>query len=377
MGGRGRPDGRPDRKDAMDQSLLRLLWCMLPDQRPWRELHWLSLMPATAVTAVGTPRPPEAVGFVERGYHRPTRRFVEAGALAWLRGLGDLPAVSEHQWIASLELCSLVTGQASDLARRRGLRQAVLVWANDPDIPLYRLPPYRQAVRRARGADLFLCFVQAARDHCLALGLPAERCVVVLPGVDTALFHPPSAPVSEPVAVFASALAPNKGIDRVLEAFRLVHGRLPAAELRVLGSGPLEALVRREAARPGSGVRYLGAMGRERVADELRRAGVFVTAPRPTRVWNEQFGLAYVEAMASGLAVVTTACGANHEAVRPPNERVPDDAEALAEALLGFLEDPARRARVGAENRRAAVEHHQLARQCARMGEAFQRATSG
>jgi phosphatidyl-myo-inositol dimannoside synthase len=74
---------------------------------------------------------------------------------------------------------------------------------------------------------------------------------------------------------------------------------------------------------------------------------------------------------------VTTACGANHEAVRPPNERVPDDAEALAEALLGFLEDPARRARVGAENRRAAVEHHQLARQCARMGEAFQRATSG
>ena len=79
--------------------------------------------------------------------------------------------------------------------------------------------------------------------------------------------------------------------------------------------------------------------------------------------------------MASGLAVVTTACGSNHEAVRPPNERVPDDAEALAAALLGFLADPARRALVGAENRRVAVEHHQLGRQCARIGEAFQRAT--
>jgi phosphatidyl-myo-inositol dimannoside synthase len=358
----------------VDQRQLRLLWLMLPDQRPWRELHWLSLIPEATVTAVGTPRPPEPVGFVERAYYRPTRRFVEAGALTWLRALRALPRVGEHDWVASLELCSLVTGQASGLARRRRLRQAVLVWANDPDIPLYRLPPYRQALRRSRGADLFLCFVEAARDHCLALGLPAERCPVVLPGIDTELFHPPPEPVAEPVAVFASPLAPNKGIDRVLEAFRLVRGRLPEAELRVVGSGPLEGLVRREAARAGSGVRFLGARRREQVAEELRRAAVFVTAPRPTPVWNEQFGLAYVEAMATGLAVVTTVCGSNHEAVRPPNERVPDDAEALASALLGFLADPARRARVGAENRRVAVEHHELGRQCARMGEAFRNA---
>jgi phosphatidylinositol alpha-1,6-mannosyltransferase len=360
----------------VNQGRVRMLWFMLPDQRPWRELHWLSLMPGAAVTAVGSPRPPEAVDFAERGYVRPTRRFVEAGALAWLRRLGELsgPAVDQADWVTSLELCSLVTGQASAFARRRGRRQAVLVWANDPDIPLYRLPPYRQAVRRALGADLFLCFVEAARDHCVALGLPPERCPVVLPGIDTELFHPPAAPVTEPVAIFVSPLAPNKGVDRVLEAFRLVRARLPEAELRVVGRGPLEPLVRREAARPGTGVTYLGATSREGVAVELRRAAVFVTAPRATRVWNEQFGLAYVEAMASGLAVVTTACGSNHEAVRPPNERVADDLEALAEALLGFLADPGRRAGVGEENRCVAVEHHELRRQCARMGEAFRAA---
>jgi glycosyltransferase involved in cell wall biosynthesis len=75
--------------------------------------------------------------------------------------------------------------------------------------------------------------------------------------------------------------------------------------------------------------------------------------------------------MASGLPGVTTACGSNHEAVRPPNPRVADEVEALAEALLGFLADPARRARVGAENRRVALERHELRRQCARLGEAF------
>jgi hypothetical protein len=143
---------------------LDIQWLMLPGQRPWRELHWLSLMPEARVTAVGDPRPPEAVEFVRRPYRRPTDRFVEAGALAWLRGLDSVPG--GDGWVASLELCSLVTGQASALARRRRQRQAVLVWANDPRTPLYRLPPYRQALRRARSAELYLCLVEAARDHC-------------------------------------------------------------------------------------------------------------------------------------------------------------------------------------------------------------------
>src|SRR6266511_2152353 len=221
---------------------------MLPGQRPYRELHWLSRMPGAGITAVGEPRPPEDVEFVARPYRQPTTRFVEAGALAWLRGLDSLPETPG--WLASLELCSLVTGQVSALARRRGQRQAVLVWANDPATPLYRLPPYRHA---------------------------------------------------------------------------------------------------------------------------LRRAAVFVTAPRPTPVWNEQFGLAYIEAMASGLPVVTTVCGSNHEAVREPNLRVPDDAEAVAAALLGFLGDPRRRARVGAANRRTVLERHQLDRQCERLGEVLRR----
>jgi phosphatidyl-myo-inositol dimannoside synthase len=353
---------------------LQLTWFMLPGQRPHRELHWLSRIPGAAVTAVGDPRPPEDVAFVPRPYRQPTRRFVEAGALAWLRGLDSLPVAPG--WLASLELCSLVTGQVSALARRRRQRQAVLVWANDPASPLYRLPPYRQALRRARSADLFLCLVEAARQHCLALGLEAERCAVVLPGVDTELFHPPAEPVAEPVALFASPLAPNKGIDRVLEAHRLVRRKLPEARLEVLGRGPLEGLVRREAERSGSGVSFLGAGDRARVAGALRQAALFVTAPRPTPVWNEQFGLAYIEAMASGLPVVTTVCGSNHEAVREPNLRVPDDAEALAEALLSFLGDPGRRASTGAANRRLVLERHQLDRQCRRLGEVLRRFSS-
>jgi phosphatidylinositol alpha-1,6-mannosyltransferase len=341
---------------------------MLPDQRPYRELYMLSLMPDTQVGAVGGRRPAEAVTWIERPWRRLTERFVEAGALAWLRDLG--PVDGSWDWVASLELCSLVSGQAAGFARRRGIRQMVLTWANDPRNLLYRLPPYRFALDRVRDADLFLCLVQAARDHCIELGLPEERCRVAYPGIDVELFHPPEQHQREPVALFASPLAENKGIDTVLSAFDLVRRELPEARLMVAGRGPLRPMVEARA-RDDRSVRYLGGLAREDLARTLQASAVFVTAPRPARVWNEQFGLAYVEAMASGLPVVTTICGTNHEAVRPPNLRVPDDPEAVAHGLLTFLRDPPLRERVGKENREVATREFDARTQARKWREAI------
>jgi phosphatidylinositol alpha-1,6-mannosyltransferase len=342
----------------------RLLWVSLADQRPGREQHWLSLMPATRLTALARTPPLPPAGWIPARYRRPIRRFVEAGALGWVRGLESLSA--DYDWVGSLELCSLVTGQAAAYARRHGLRQVVVTWENDPRQPLYTLPPYRSAVRRSLDtADLFLCLVDAAADHLRVLGVAEDRIRVVKPGVDTELFRPAPAPVVDPVLAFVSPVAANKGIDRVLAAFTLVRAKIPDARLLVLGDGPLVPAVR------GPGVDYLGRGDAARVAAVLRSASVFVTAPRSTWKWSEQFGLAYLEAMSCGLPVVTTACGTNHEIVVPPNERVVDDAGALAEALLGLLADPARRAAVGAHNRRHVEAHHELAVQCARMGAAL------
>ena len=347
-----------------------MLWASLADQRPRRELYWLSLMPGTHVDALAADRPPGAARWLPATYRRPVRRFVEAAALARVNELDALPP--RYDWCASLELCALVTGQVAGYSRRHRIRQAVLTWENDPRQPLYSLPPYRGALRRSlANADLFLCLVEAAANHLRVLGVDDDRIRVVAPGADLDLFRPAPGPPSAPVAVFVSPLAANKGIDRVLAAFALVRRDLPAARLRVLGRGPLAPLVRRAAADPASGVEYLGGGDADRVARVLRSASVFVTAPRSTWKWSEQFGLAYLEAMACGLPVVTTVCGTNAEIVVPPNERVVDDAEALAGALRGFLADPARAAVVGAANRRHVQQHHDLRIQAVRMAAAF------
>lgn len=358
--------------DHSDEAL-RLLWLTLPESRPGRELAWLGAMDRAQVTAVGERPTGDPVPFETRPYRRLTRRFVEAGALAWFRDLDTVTPAGGTDWVAALELCALVTGQAFPVADRLGARTALLTWGNDPRNPLYSLPPYRQALGRARRADLVVCLIEAARDHCLALGYPEERCTVVLPPVDMDRFHPAPAPVEEPIAVFISPLAPNKGIDRVLDAFELVRARVPEARLVVAGRGPLQPMVEQRAAASGGAVSYVGSLPGDEVADLLRRSAVFVTAPRPTRVWNEQFGLAYVEAMASGLPVVTTICGTNHEAVLAPSLRVPDEVGALAEGLVHFLGDPGLRRRLAPELRQVVVDRFERRQQIARLRAAFDR----
>lgn len=355
----------------MTTATRRLLWASLADERPNREYHWLSLMPRTRVTVAGGPPPSGDVDWLERGYRRPIARFTEAVALAWMRGTESIPA--DYDWVASLELCSLVTAQMSSWARETRTKQAVVLWANDPELMFYSLPPYRQAYHRARRADLFLSFIQAGYDHCLALGLPEERCAVVLPGVDTELFRPPAAPPAEPIVSFISPLVPKKGVRLVLEAFEHVRRAVPEARLQVMGRGPDADLVQRAAATSKSQVTYLGSGDVARVAEVLQGTRVFTTAPRASHRWNEQYGLAYLEAMSSGVPVVTTICGSNHEAVVPPNIRVPDDAEALAEGIVRMLTDSARWTAVSEFNRAHVLANHDMRTQAVRMSEVFDR----
>ncbi len=333
-------------------------------------------MPGTDVTALAKDEPVGDLTWIPTTYRRPITRFVEAGAFAWARGVADAPG--EYDWVASLELCSLVTGQASRLRRRRGLKQAVITWENLPNQPLYKIPPYRQALQSCRDADLLLCMVDAAREHLLDNGFDEAQIEVVKPGIDTELFKPAARWPDQPTITFISPLAPNKGIDTVLEAVQIVQRTIPEVQLKVAGSGPLSHLVDAAAADPARRVQHVGALDAAGVADLLQGTSLFTTAPRPTWKWTEQLGLAYLEAQACGLPVVTTRCGTNDEAVAaPPNDLVDGGAEELAERFAWWLEHPTEAAAVGATNRSRMVAEHDLHTQCVRMAAAFAARESG
>ena len=140
--------------------------------------------------------------------------------------------------------------------------------------------------------------------------------------------------VDGPLLLTVRRLEPRMGIDRLLRALSL-FGR-DDVTLVVAGAGSLAGDLPRLAAELGLGERvlFVGPVSDDsRLADWYRAADLFVL---PTTAY-EGFGMATVEALASGTPVVGTAIGATPELLAPLDPRLVApraDPEALA-AVIG------------------------------------------
>jgi glycosyltransferase involved in cell wall biosynthesis len=171
-----------------------------------------------------------------------------------------------------------------------------------------------------------------------------SRPVITIPnGVDLDVYRPSASPRSEDAFVVGcmSRLIPGKGVEDILVAVQEVVTR--GARVRIAGDGPdrhqLEGLAGRLGIRDS--VEFLGWLGDAAdVAAFWRSCDIAVAAPND---WIESFGLVAAEAMACGTPVVATANGALPETVlhgRTGFVVKPRDTQALATALLAYLDDP-------------------------------------
>jgi len=201
-----------------------------------------------------------------------------------------------------------------------------------------------------------------ARATHETLGVPASVAIEVVPNfVDAARFRPasetPRPLPPAPVVVHVSNFRPVKRVPDVLEIFARLRAERPA-RLRLVGDGPDRAAVAALAARLGvaADVEFLG----ERVdlPGVLREADLFLL-PSET----ESFGLAALEAMASGVPVVASAVGGLPEVI--PDGEVGflcplGDVEAMAAAARRLFDDPTLHARLSAAARRLAETRYRV-----------------
>lgn len=157
------------------------------------------------------------------------------------------------------------------------------------------------------------------------------------------------------VAFLGRTDEPRKGLDVLVEAWAGVIARRPAATLLIAGHGDTARVRARMRARLGPqaarSVQVLGWLDDEQRAQLLASADVFA-APH---TGGESFGLVLVEAMAAGAVVVASDLPAFADVLddgRLGRLFPAGDAEALAAALIGVLDDPIGRERVA---RRAAT----------------------
>jgi glycosyltransferase involved in cell wall biosynthesis len=146
-----------------------------------------------------------------------------------------------------------------------------------------------------------ICISEQVRQRVLA-GMPELRnTTVVYNGVDPEAFFPASNPSRDASVVSVGSLIPIKGHEVTLRALAELSGEFPHLRARVVGEGGelgrLSALARELGL--SERVEFLGRRTRTQVADLLRASQIFALPSR-----YEGLGVAYLEAMASGLPVV-------------------------------------------------------------------------
>jgi len=209
---------------------------------------------------------------------------------------------------------------------------------------------YSRVVRRA------VAISQAVRERLVEGGVPPAMIRVITSAVDPDTLYPQLGRAQTRaqaglandalLLLVVAALFPRKGVDVLLDALgRLAEDGLRPA-LWIAGQGPARPALEKQARELGLAhqVRFLGE--RADIADLLAACDVFILPSR-----SEGLGVAALEAMAAGRAVVATRVGGLAEAV--VHERTgllvpPGDPAALAGALAPLLRDPALRARLAA-----------------------------
>lgn len=214
----------------------------------------------------------------------------------------------------------------------------------------------RIVLRRSRVLLPSLTLLRAARQ---AWRLPEAALHYVPNGIDLARFAPEgpradlAVPGDGPLVGTVAALRAEKAIARLLRAVAQLRAQGAALRLAVIGEGPERPALEALAAALGiAGItRFTGHVPDPAAA--YRALDVFALSSE-----TEQMPFSVLEAMGSGLPVAATDVGDVRAMLAPENAPlvVARDDAALAGAIGALLPDPARRAALGAANRRRA-EH--------------------
>lgn len=217
----------------------------------------------------------------------------------------------------------------------------------------------------ANAADAVIVPTQAVAAQLRQQGVNAPICVVPT-GIEIDAFRAADAtsatavraqhgiPLDAPLVLLVSRLAQEKNIPLALLAMRRLRERLPAAQLLLVGAGPLAETLKAqaEAAGIGSAVIFAGNVDSAELPAYYSAADTFMF-PSTT----ETQGLVLAEAFASGLPVVAIDTPQTRDVfgIHLAGALVPDG-EAMAAALFDLLTSPDRRAAAAAHARAGAVQ---------------------
>jgi glycosyltransferase involved in cell wall biosynthesis len=269
----------------------------------------------------------------------------------------------------------LLAGMTGRLKERLGVPVVCLLQDEDGFLDGLAAPHAEQAwgiVReRARDVDVFLSVSRYFSDVMAPrLEAPAHRMHVVYMGIELDEYTPGEVEPAVPTIGFLSRMCPDRGLERLIDAFLLLkkNEKLRAARLRIcggrtIGDEPFVQRLRDKLAAAGvlADVDFLPAFDRKSKQEFLRSLSV-LSVPENKPI---AYGLYLFEALATGVPVVEPALGCFPEMLALTGGGVlyePNTAEKLAEALTPLLLDPPAARRLGAQGRAGVLQAFHIER---------------
>jgi glycosyltransferase involved in cell wall biosynthesis len=213
---------------------------------------------------------------------------------------------------------------------------------------------------------------------CMAkpLRLNKDRIAIIPNGINLDGYEPRTSPPDRPAIGYLARMSNLKGLDILVDAFIHLHqlGNLPIdTELRIAGTtlpddqSYIDEQIRKldEAGLQGR-YTFRQNITRDEKIEHLRNLTVLSV---PTR-YGEAFGLYAAEAMAAGIPVVQPDHGAFPEIMAATGGGAiffPNTPEALADALLPWINDPAKAHATGKKAHAAVKEHYSIQRHAEQM----------
>ena len=237
-------------------------------------------------------------------------------------------------------------------------------------------------------ADLVVTLGEAMREEIVARGVPEEKILIVPNAVSAEFLRPlPDATTlraelgikpDEQVVGVVTSLVPHEGIGTLLEATAMLRARGVPARTLIVGDGPERAALQRQAAQAGlaDAAVFTGRVPASKVRQFHALLDIFVVPRTPDRVCQLVTPLKPVEAMASGLCVVTSEVKALTEIVKHEvtgMQTVPQDPVSLADCLERLIYSPDIRRKLGDNAREWVARDRTWAHNAARYRDAYAR----
>ena len=253
----------------------------------------------------------------------------------------------------STNLCSLIRkfGTSPLVVTDHGLKsQTVPEWFQN-------IYTYTGTKFTLNSADKVICYTEKEKEELINIGIKSQKINVIHNGINTRLFIPNINKISDNNRLlWIGRFVKGKGVDYLLDAFKLLKAEYPNLVLTMVGKGPdkerIEKRIQTLAIRDS--IKIIDFISNSNIVQLYQNSDVFVLPSL-----EEGVPRTILEAMSCGIPVVCSRLPHLVDIIKDCGLLVPiKDSQALADGISTILSDKELAIRLGENGRRNVTKNY-------------------